>query len=232
VRRFTPRLPAPDVVRLLALLGEAGGQIRASGNTQLAVELLLLRWALMSRTVELEEVIRALGTGGGQAVGRSGGQGGPVEARSPDTPPAPSADPPDRRSAGPPEVGAFTLERLRGLWPQIVADARAKSQLLGTLVAVTEVVRVEGTSLTIRLLDANSVHAEGLERQRESLAHIVGRYLTEPIRIVFDTSTLAAPSRQPRLTEESARAERLSRLRAGDARLDAAAEALDLELLE
>ena len=35
-----------------------------------------------------------------------------------------------------------------------------------------------------------------------------------------------------RLTEETARAERLTRLRAGDSRLDAAAEALDLELLE
>jgi hypothetical protein len=82
------------------------------------------------------------------------------------------------------------------------------------------------------LLDANSVHAEGLERQRESLVQIVRRYVAGPVRIAFATSTPTGPSRPPRLTEESARADRLSRLRAGDARLDAAAEALDLELLE
>jgi hypothetical protein len=42
----------------------------------------------------------------------------------------------------------------------------------------------------------------------------------------------AGVARAPRLTEEGDRAERLSRLRARDARLDAAAEAFDLELLE
>jgi hypothetical protein len=77
------------------------------------------------------------------------------------------------------------------------------------------------------------VHADGLERQREVLAQIIGRYLTEPVRVVLAAVAPAAtPGRPPRLTEESARADRLTRLRAGDPRLDATAEALDLELLE
>src|SRR5256885_1331123 len=61
IGKYRSLLPAPDVVRLLSVLTELEPQLRSSGNVRLAVELLLLRWAMMSRTVELEEVIRALG---------------------------------------------------------------------------------------------------------------------------------------------------------------------------
>src|SRR3989475_3857264 len=69
IERYRSRLPAPDVVRLLAVLSEMEPQLRSSGNTRLTVELLLLRWAMMSRTVELQAVIEALGkpeTGSGK----------------------------------------------------------------------------------------------------------------------------------------------------------------------
>jgi predicted YcjX-like family ATPase len=133
-----------------------------------------------------------------------------------------------------PETGPLTLDRLRALWPQIVTDARAKSQMLGALIAATEVAAVEGTTLTIRLLEENAVHAEGIERQREAVTSLVGRYVTEAIRVKL-VATVGADgqrARPTRLTEDSARAERLTGLRAKDARLDAAVEALDLELLE
>src|SRR5713226_6457011 len=61
VKQYAAVLAPPDLVRLLAVLTELEPQLRASGNARLAVELLLLRWAMMSRTVELEAVIEALG---------------------------------------------------------------------------------------------------------------------------------------------------------------------------
>jgi len=237
VRRYAPALPTADLVRLLTTLSEMEGQIRGSGHAQLAVELLLLRWALMSRTVELEQVIRSLG---GSAERRSGGAGGqpnaPVSA-------ARSAAPPNRPSAEVSEPGPATVDRLRSLWPRIVADARAKSPMLGTLVSETEVAAVEGSVVRLRLKDANPTHAEGLERQRETLRQIVTRYVEAPVTISLQPSSAppvtgspaspAAPTPRPqRLTEESARAERLNRLRERDPRLNAAADAFDLELLE
>src|SRR5205814_3117675 len=76
VRAVAPKLPPADVVRLLALLAEIEPQVRRSGNPRLVVELLLLRWAMMDRTVELAEVLEAL-KGVGQAdsltVGRNPG---------------------------------------------------------------------------------------------------------------------------------------------------------------
>src|SRR5882724_5098418 len=73
--KYRSLLPAPDVLRLLAVLTELEPQLRSSGNVRLAVELLLFRWAMMSRTVELEEVIRALG----KEPGKTGkGKGDPA----------------------------------------------------------------------------------------------------------------------------------------------------------
>src|SRR2546426_3939772 len=75
VRRYAPALPPPDVVRMLTVLSETEVPLRASGNMRLAVEVLLLRWAMMSRTVELEEVIRALGGGTGEGGRGTSGAG-------------------------------------------------------------------------------------------------------------------------------------------------------------
>src|SRR3989449_6121333 len=97
VRRYAPALPPPDGVPMLTVLSETEVTLRASGNMRLAVEVLLLRWAMMSRTVELEEAIRALGGGTGEGGrGTSGGgraAAGPVRlgdaAPSPGTAPVP-----------------------------------------------------------------------------------------------------------------------------------------------
>ena len=75
IRRYASQLPPADLVRFLTVLSEAERQIRSSGNTRLAVELLLLRWAMMDRTVELAEVIKALGGGKGDRGQGTGGQG-------------------------------------------------------------------------------------------------------------------------------------------------------------
>ena len=61
IAKYRSLLPAPDAVRLLAVLTELEPQLRASGNARLVVELLLLRWAMMARTVELGQVLDALG---------------------------------------------------------------------------------------------------------------------------------------------------------------------------
>src|SRR5216117_2440100 len=61
VRRYGALLPAADVVRMLGVLTEMESQLRTGGSMRLTVELLLLRWAMMSRTVELAEVLRELG---------------------------------------------------------------------------------------------------------------------------------------------------------------------------
>jgi len=228
VRQYASRLPPPDVVRLLAVLSELETQLRTSGNARLAVELLLLRWAMMGRTVELQAVIEALGKKPGKGEeGRGRGDPAPVlrDAAPFPLPPSPAV---------PPEKGPLTLDRLRALWPRVIDDARAKSPMLGALLQATEIAGVEGNTLAIRLLDTNPVHVEGIERQRDALALLVGRYAADPVRIKLEGAARGdRPAPRPsRMTEEGVRADRLTALRAKDPSLNTAIDALDLELLE
>src|SRR5690606_15037098 len=66
------RFATGDLLRMLAQVAEldTDGRFRKSGQQQILIELLLLRFTFLDRTVELEEVISALAGGGS---GRSGG---------------------------------------------------------------------------------------------------------------------------------------------------------------
>src|SRR2546422_1041290 len=190
---------------------------------------------LVDRLVEAEAVIKALGKEPGKWEGGRGKSGStPVLRDAAPASPSPLPPSPAVSPAAVPEKGPLELDRLRGLWPRIVDDARARSPLLGALLAVTEVAVAQGGTVGIRLLDTNAVHAEGIERQREALAQLVGRYVTEPVRIKLQGagSGERSPQRASRMTEEGARQERLRVLRAQDPNLGAAVDALDLELLE
>ena len=247
VRAVAPKLPPADVVRLLALLAEIEPQVRRSGNPRLVVELLLLRWAMMDRTVELGEVLKALGKGegsGGWDVGkppvmRDSATASPtphIPQPSPSVPhiphPTPSVPAPADR---PPERGPLSLERLQALWPSVVAHARVTSPMLGTLLGETAVVAAERGVVAVRVLDGNAGHATGIDHKRDALAKLVGEYLTEPVRIRVEgvgQATAGRGERPARLTTETANAERLKLLRGKDQTLGAAIDALDLELLE
>ena len=84
--------------------------------------------------------------------------------------------------------------------------------------------------VVVRLAPASAGQAEGLERKRDVLARLLGEYVTEPVRIRVAVSVEAA--RAIRMTPGEAQSERLKALRAKDPALNAAVDALDLELLE
>ncbi len=233
IGKYRSLLPAPDVVRLLAVLTELEPQLRAGGTARLGVELLLLRWAMMARTVELQAVIEALGRREtGSAKRDAGNEPAPPvlrDAASSAPPTVPVSRVPFPADA---EKGPLTVDRLRALWPRIIDDARAKSPMLGALLQVSEVAGVERGTIAIRLLDTNAVHAEGLERQRDALRQLIARYASEPVRVKLESAGSGGTATRPgRLTEEGARGERLKALRAKDPGLSAAVDALDLELL-
>jgi len=111
--RHAERFAPGDVLRMLQLLQEAETGVRRGSNVRLAVEALLLRFTLLDRTVELQEVLSALGGSGdegAQAVKGSGGQaaeGGPAIVRS-------GGGPGDRQTRGRGEAAGGSLLRDRG----------------------------------------------------------------------------------------------------------------------
>ena len=232
VREYAPQLPPADIVRLLTILGESEERLSRSANQRLLVELLLLRWAMLDRTVELSEVIDAI-KGGTPAPPRAAPS---PPSQSPPLYSPPSSSPPP--SSPPPYSPAGQklepiLENVRAAWPNIVAEARAKTPLLGSLLSEAEAIAVEGRIVTIR--PGNAGHSEGLERQRDTIGQAIGRFISEAPRVKIAGADASGGGKSPapeRMTEERAIAERLKSLRAKDPTLSAAVDALDLELLD
>jgi hypothetical protein len=168
--------------------------------------------------------------GVGQSDGLTVGRNPPKQPPSDRPTVRPSDQQPSNRPTG--QKLEPTLDNVRAVWSQVISEARAKTPLLGSLLAEAEVVAVDGREVSVR--PGHAVHAEGLERQRETIAQALGRFISEAPRVKIaapDAAKACAPS-PARMTTEGANAERLKSLRAKDPTLSAAVDALDLELLE
>ena len=246
---FRDKLQPGDLLRMLKLAGEAEGAVRRSGNQRLVVETLLLRWAMMDRIVDLEKALAGGGTGGGggptapmtpASSPKSVSEGGAGNWRTivpkPDAPapkPAPpTAGPPDRPTA---EGMEFSIVALKAVWPQILDAVKTEKRLLGAALGDTTLTEVAPPLVAVTLKEENPMVAENLERSREVIERIIGERVGAPVRLEVRppvaTGGAGAP-RPKRRTDASDRAERMQELRAKDPALDAAAEALDLELTD
>ena len=236
-----------DVLRMLRLLEESEESIRRSANVRLHVETLLLHWTLLDRTVEIAQVLAALGAGEGSLAPSS-----PLQPRTQGTTatrsrasdsgarrsvqPAPVATEPPGRAQSAAKVPA-TLEELRARWDEVVDTLGAKNPLVRESLAETVPSRLSDDELTLHL-SGGDVQEEGLKRHRALIEDAVSQSMGRPLRVVFHLPRVAEegdggggdePRRQ---TQQRDREARLENYRAADPTLDRMAETLDLELIE
>jgi hypothetical protein len=89
--------------------------------------------------------------------------------------------------------------------------------------------------VAVTMKEENPMVAENLERAREVIERIISARVGAPVRFEVRPPAGAGAAGAPRpkrRTDASDRAERMQQLRAKDPALDAAAEALDLELTD
>jgi len=238
--RFAPG----DVLRMLHLLQEAEGGLRRSANARLHLESLLLRYALLDRTVDLRDVLDALGGGAGPRD-PGGPRSTPPAPRDPrasrppvmrDTAvPAPDAASPGRPAPGgsPPDAAA-----LQARWAEVVEAVRARRPLVAAALEHATPATVEGPEVRLLVSDSD-VHSEGLDRSRAEVEAGLRAVFGADLRVRYVAATgPEAPGTggrggsPPRLDQRTDRGERLKAYRAKDQALDALADALDLELLD
>ncbi|MGH7532440.1 MAG: DNA polymerase III subunit gamma/tau [Gemmatimonadales bacterium] len=213
------QLASGDLLRMLKIVADQEGNVRRSANPRLVVETTLLRWAMIDRTVDLEQVIAP---GGGTAPTVPSARVAPVRAAAP----APAA----AVSAG---AAPFTLEGVRSVWTEMVEAAGREKKMLGLALAAARPVAAEAPIVTLELVEENPMHAEALERLRGTAESLLSARLGGAVTIqVRPPASAAAPSRPKRMTEAGNRAERLAKFRGKDPALDAAAAELDLEVIE
>ena len=212
-------LPA-DTVRMLAMLSEAEAAIRRSASARLVVETLLLRWTLMDRVVEIEQMLK-----GGlppSAISRQPSAISPQPSVAKPQPPVPNPQ-------------SLSLESLRSAWPSILEAAGARSRLLGQALAATTPVAAAGSEIRLSAPADQGMLIEGVRRQIGLVEELLGARFLEPVkvRLVVEDRPEDAPAGPPkRMTSEVLRAERLERIRRMDPALDTAANELDLEIVD
>ncbi|HEX4933249.1 MAG TPA: DNA polymerase III subunit gamma/tau [Gemmatimonadaceae bacterium] len=120
------RLSAGDLLRMLNAVAELEPRFRRSGQQQLLLETLLVRFALLDRTVELEEVLREVG--GGSGGGGGGGGGATAPRPQPPSRPAPAGGEPRGGYRSAPSVaGDSTPMPERIPRPDVRGDARRET---------------------------------------------------------------------------------------------------------
>jgi DNA polymerase III subunit gamma/tau len=234
--RYRDRLEPGDVVRMLRLLADSEALVRRSANPRLVVETLLLRWAMMDRTVDLQDVLR-----GGEGPGRPApGSAHTAPGPSGQTPPearilrdaAPSRPAPVAPAPGGPGQAPAGLAEA---WPDIVADLRSRSRFLGEALGGATPGTVEGSTLPLVLAESNPLFAERIQAEAPAVEEAVRRHTGQALRIrvaIAENQEEAGTPRPRAITESSLRADRLRSFRAKDPALDTAADALDLEIVD
>jgi DNA polymerase-3 subunit gamma/tau len=231
-------LSTGDILRMLKLFSDQEAALRRSAQPRLVAETLLLRWALMDRTVDLEEVLGGTSVLGqrSSAVERresSAQRSAPSAQRQ-----APDAGPPGRRAAEPPEPASrasrlasdFSLPGLSAVWSSVIELVRERSRFLAEALAACELTSVEAPQVTVALREPNPMFQESLEQKAPDIEEVLRTIVGAPVRFEVQGTPTAAPP--VRMTEAAMRAERLRGLRRRDPALDAAADELDLEIVE
>jgi DNA polymerase III subunit gamma/tau len=234
---YRSKLRSGDVLRMLRLLAEDENNIRRSVNPRLAVETLLLRWAVMDRVVDLEQVL-SVGQRGSKPreQGAKPQSGAPAAVSPVQASPAETTPPPAGPAVPSPTAKlAPSIEAIRAGWPAIIVAARVQSRLLGELLAAVEPSDLTLPYLNVALREPNELFAERLESEAGKVEEILTRSLGQPIRLRLAPSAggeAAAQPRPRRMSDSSIKADRLREFRAKDPALDTAADALDLEIVD
>jgi len=232
--RFSPG----DLVRMLSAAAEleSNGSLRRSANPRVLVEMLLLRLSYLDRTVDLEELLRAMG-GSPSPRGGAGSGGGDPEPATPGAKPSRrAASPPAPASSGPgADPGGEGEEippsgTLARAWPRWLDSGRAVPRGLSAFLRSATVREVEGAVEILphpgpaveRLSEAGVLEAIG-----DGLEPFLGR--RAPVRVALPDSP-GAPA--ARIGRDEVRADTLKSLYRKEPRLKRAVEELDLELME
>jgi DNA polymerase III subunit gamma/tau len=268
------RLASGDLLRMLSALGELEPRFRRSTQQQLLLETALVRFALLDRTVAIEDVLKGIGgesnstpgSGSGRAQppapSRSGGGGSgfrtekPASVERADMPPSVGRTPTPVRalpavdvavevsrptpsqplrlvtdSSARGTVAASDLNAVAGIWDDMVAAVRRDRPFVATLLEQSLPVSTNANGVLVLQVEAPAVQ-EGLAAKMTETITVMSGWLAGlqklTVRLAGD-SVATGPA--PRMTVETVRSETLAALRKRDPVLNAAIDALDLDLV-
>jgi DNA polymerase-3 subunit gamma/tau len=237
-----------DVLRMLTALTELEPRFRRSGQQQILLETMLVRFALLDHTVGIEEVLEAIGQrpagsgggGSGPSIARDSGFGIRKGAASKGVKAAPvAAVPPSNPESRIPSVvtpaAVLTLDALAPQWTAVVERLNADGQrmLAAALGHATPVGASMSGEITLQLSPDGSIYEQPLVAGAAIVLGAIRASFPSAAKLTVRVATTGTVDAAPkRITAESVKAERLASIRKKDPALDAAVDSLDLELLD
>ncbi len=242
------RLTPGDLLRMLHLVGELEPRFKRSGQQQMLFEVLLVRLALLDRTVVIEDLLAQLGGSGVNAVSEPE----TPARRLPPPPPRERAAPPTAMDSAVPRSAARGADRasgsvpnepprgsqpldlagVQGKWDAFRAAVRREKPVLATFIDHATPFAVTATGGL--LLDVADGHArESLSARLADLTLLARTHLGPVTQVILrDGDKPAAAEPAARMTPSSIRSDTVAALRKRDPVLNAAIDELDLELLD
>ena len=229
-----------DLLRMLAALSEfeASGMLHRSSQPRIQLEVLLLRLVRMESTVELEEVLAALGAPPAEPGPRTRPPHPPRrqrEKRSPPPTPAPASrppppDPPPPAPAPENRSGTASASRVRDAWAAAVAEMPGLGGVSGLALRATEVDGLVEGEVRLRVQAGWREELEKLFKDDQRSGPLRAN-LAE--RLGLPTVRFAIVDRKGgRMTAGEAARTRVERLMDGNPHLREAVKELDLTLKE
>jgi DNA polymerase-3 subunit gamma/tau len=249
------RFAAGDLVRMLSAAAEleSSGSLRRSANPRVLIEMLLLRMSYLDRTVDLEELLRAMGG----APKRKGGAGGPVggaEARAQPDEPSDSPDPPSLDLARSREISAAHTAKpiasgngisealpadppgivpspdIDEAWRRWLDGGRGVPPGLSAFLRSARVRELEGGAVEVSPPPGPALERLGDATVLDAIGEGLAPYLGRKPELRVEGSPGEATTR--RISQDEVRADTLKALYRKEPRLERAVEELDLELMD
>jgi DNA polymerase-3 subunit gamma/tau len=255
------RFASGDLLRMLTMLVEIEPHFRRSGQQQLLFETLLVRFALLDRTIGLEEILRGL-----DGPGTAGGGGGtrreatPVAAPRLASPPIgnapgrisntmsdakrisePKATPAPKAAVAAPVADsapvprnkkALDLNRLAEHWDDVVEHVRASGRGMVASALNEATPGAVSAAGVVTIGVTSDALADALQSGSDAILAALRSIFDGVEKVAVKAMTEGSAAARPRLTAENVIADRVATLRKRDPMLNAAIDALDLRLIE
>ena len=227
-----------DLLRMLAALSEfeASGMLHRSAQPRIQLEVLLLRLVRMESTVELEELLTALGAPASGPAPRTRAPKPPrrrperPEKRSSPPPPSPADPSPPPESPPADRSGPVSTSRIRDAWAAAVAEMTGLGGMSGLALHGTEVAGLVDDEVRLRVQVGLREELEKLFKD-ESRSGPLRANLAE--RLGLPAVKFAIVDRSgARMTAGEAARSRVERMLDGNPQLREAVKELDLTLKE
>jgi DNA polymerase-3 subunit gamma/tau len=231
-RHFAPG----DLLRMLSALAEldTDGRFRKSEQQRILVEVTLLKFAMLDRTVELEQLMEAV-RGEPPSNPNPGLQIPPAPARAKGPAPEKKRGRGPESAGGPPDPpaggGEGSPDPVRSAWLEMITDARVLRPGQGIALRAVQISDLSADG-ELRVAAAKGTPAaEVLDDKvtRRRIEEELTRRLGRPIRIREEAQGESLP---PRVSQETSKRQRLARLVDGDEGLQQIVDKLDLELMD